>query len=459
MTSLKPWFLASAFLGFAYTGHASTIAIIDSGMDYKHNDLKDHVWTNEKDPSFDGLDDDENGIIDDVHGMNFIERNGNIIDYKFGRFYNEEIAKFFTLQSKALEGLATPEEIEYLSSKVKDQKFLKTLSTYANYAHGTHVAGISASLSPQNQLITLKLIPTQSPFSRLETQIKSSLAEGKEFNWIIKNIIKIGLSLLAEAQGMVFGEVGKTVHDYGAQIANASLGLGPTQAKMLLTPLLTLANRGQAPSQDLVNEMVSHLLKEVSRTQKKIALNAPNTLFVFAAGNDGSNNDLFPTAPASIDHPNVLSVAATNSKGALAPFSNYGKKVSVAAPGVGIEAPVPDQRRLILSGTSQAAPYVAGLAGALLDTNPALTPMELKKIIVETTDPMLPTDNRQVASGLVNRDRALLAAEYSLKKGIKASINQAIKDIPVILPTLDFGLEIGASQAPYAGPIFQPSLF
>jgi subtilisin family serine protease len=67
---------------------------------------------------------------------------------------------------------------------------------------------------------------------------------------------------------------------------------------------------------------------------------APNTLFVVAAMNDGSDVDAAPVYPCAYPSPNVVCVAATDSSDALADFSNYGaRSVDLAAPGVSILAP------------------------------------------------------------------------------------------------------------------------
>jgi subtilisin family serine protease len=72
------------------------------------------------------------------------------------------------------------------------------------------------------------------------------------------------------------------------------------------------------------------------------AINNSGSLFVAAAGNNGSNNDDYRFYPASYDLPNILSVAAVNNQGKLASFSNYGAtSVDIAAPGVGILSAVP----------------------------------------------------------------------------------------------------------------------
>lgn len=69
----------------------------------------------------------------------------------------------------------------------------------------------------------------------------------------------------------------------------------------------------------------------------------PNTLYVVAAGNDGTNNDVIPQDPCNVPLPNVLCVAAIDASGGLASFSNYGATtVDVAAPGVDIQSTVPN---------------------------------------------------------------------------------------------------------------------
>lgn len=57
-----------------------TIAIIDTGIDYNHPDLRNQIWTNEKEIADNGIDDDNNGYIDDIHGWNAFAKNGNPMD-------------------------------------------------------------------------------------------------------------------------------------------------------------------------------------------------------------------------------------------------------------------------------------------------------------------------------------------------------------------------------------------
>ncbi len=70
---------------------------------------------------------------------------------------------------------------------------------------------------------------------------------------------------------------------------------------------------------------------------------SPDTLFVVSAGNEETNNDKVPSYPCNYDLPNLLCVAAIDSRAKMAGFSNYGRKsVDVGAPGVAIESTVPN---------------------------------------------------------------------------------------------------------------------
>ena len=56
------------------------IAVIDTGIDYNHVDLRDNIWTNPGEIAGDGIDNDGNGVVDDVHGYNAVDNNGDPMD-------------------------------------------------------------------------------------------------------------------------------------------------------------------------------------------------------------------------------------------------------------------------------------------------------------------------------------------------------------------------------------------
>ncbi|NMG22921.1 S8 family serine peptidase [Brasilonema bromeliae] len=66
-----------------YTGQGVVVAVLDTGVDFNHDDLKDNIWTNSKEITGNGIDDDGDGFIDDVHGWNFVDNNNDVSD-KFG---------------------------------------------------------------------------------------------------------------------------------------------------------------------------------------------------------------------------------------------------------------------------------------------------------------------------------------------------------------------------------------
>ncbi len=102
---------------------------------------------------------------------------------------------------------------------------------------------------------------------------------------------------------------------------------------------------------------------------------------VAAAGNTGRNVNFYPAA-----HPTVIAVAALTASGEPARFSNWGNFIDVAAPGVSIMSTIPGGRYGVLSGTSMAAPHVAGLAALLLSRNPRLSPAAVRATIERTAE-------------------------------------------------------------------------
>lgn len=90
-------------------------------------------------------------------------------------------------------------------------------------------------------------------------------------------------------------------------------------------------------------------------------------IFVAAAGNSSSNNDVSPTYPASYELDNIIAVAATGNRDDIASFSNYGgATVDLGAPGIDIassywDPTTPTDDYWYSSGTSMAAPHVAGV--------------------------------------------------------------------------------------------------
>lgn len=150
------------------------------------------------------------------------------------------------------------------------------------------------------------------------------------------------------------------------------------------------------------------LYAEPTALREQIALvHAENILLIGAAGNKASNNDTVSFYPASfID--DVMSVAATDENDALSATSNYGQhSVHLGAPGVDILSTWSKSPYIeIASGTSMAAPHVAGAAALLLSACKP-TADQLKEVLLTTVDEVPGLRPTTIAQGRLNVMHAL----------------------------------------------------
>ncbi|MGD7786808.1 S8 family serine peptidase [Propionibacteriaceae bacterium Y1700] len=127
------------------------------------------------------------------------------------------------------------------------------------------------------------------------------------------------------------------------------------------------------------------------------AVRRHNALPVIAAGNSAADVNTFTPANCR----GAFTVAALSKQGGRASYSNHGSKVALAAPGGdrtgqilstvngGTERPTDTHTYALASGTSMAAPHVAGVAALTLSRNPGLTVDDLHNILLNSTDPFL----------------------------------------------------------------------
>lgn len=112
------------------------------------------------------------------------------------------------------------------------------------------------------------------------------------------------------------------------------------------------------------------------------SLGTSGILFVVSAGNESSNNDQFPTYPASYRATNLISVAASNGSGVRASFSNLGSSVHITAPGNHILSTTPRNTYNFASGTSMSSPHVSGGAALVCSAFPNVTLSKLRSIVL-----------------------------------------------------------------------------
>lgn len=409
------WISFFLALGALSSAQAAKIAVIDSGLDYKHNMIAPNLWSNANEVE-DRRDNDGNGYQDDVHGWNFAEQNGQIIDYSYLGTFSEDPKKFFDIQGKVFLGKATEEERAWVKEKVQDKNFIKEISKFGNFVHGTHVSGITVRDS-KNEVMGIKLIPTETKliFDRFA---KEKLAD----RW---SLLEKAFTALAGQQMKLLTEISTFIATHEMDIANGSFGTGFTQAKMITdTAFRVIFFR--KPTEEESQKAAGLFIGSMVSAGDAFVGAAPKTLFVFAAGNDGLSNDEFGTSPANIRADNVITVGATYKNEFFAPFSNYGvKHVDIAAPGMLIQSAIPGNEMMAVSGTSQAAPYVANVAARIKDANPALSPLEIKKILLGTVDKKGFLADKVTAGGIVNTERAVIAAQMTKSVAVDEAIKRA----------------------------------
>ena len=126
-------------------------------------------------------------------------------------------------------------------------------------------------------------------------------------------------------------------------------------------------------------------------------------VMVAASGNSGSSVVSYPAA-----YPKVIAVGAVDNSARKASFSNYGDGLDVMAPGVQIYSTQAGATYQYLSGTSTAAPFVAGVAALMLTVNPSLTPMQIGSIINSTAEDIRTTGYDTASGwGIVNAFNAV----------------------------------------------------
>ena len=337
-------------------GEVVIVAVLDSGIDIDHDDLKENIWKNNNEIPGNKIDDDNNGFIDDIYGWNYLgeayfeqleltrllgkgtdfpekEEAQKDYDKRFANARSENIKKYYL--NFDFRGRTTGDdpdnfdEVDYGDNNVKHIR--------PDESHGTHVAGIIAAsrnngfgidgVANNVKIMSLRVVPY-----------------GDEYD----KDVALGIKYAA---------------DNGAHIINTSFG------------------KGFSPHSDKVREAIAYAASK-------------DVLIVNAAGNDNDDldvvpvypNDSFKNGPEVSD--NFISVGALNpyfGKYLKAGFSNYGKiNVDVFAPGVNIRSLIPENKYDSFSGTSMASPGVAGVAAVLKSYFPKLKANELKKILIES---------------------------------------------------------------------------
>lgn len=424
------------------------ISVIDSGVDYSHNDLRSLMWRNPAEIENNNVDDDRNNFIDDIFGWNFVNNNNQIIDYQYQSRFTADVRRFMEISAKRAKGTATSEENNWFSSKRSDSNFMQQVEVFANYSHGTHVAGISSYSNPKARLSGLKMIGTEqnkvaSVNKNALAQISSTIQPTGTLETILI-IAAVGAIIALLLGGGGLGDIGGGVggggggsasfepiftyaEHQGAAVANCSFGVTASSVQSAMNNYLRTQTHLKTNELNLINLAVQTTANIGDQMAADIA-KAPHVLFVIAAGNEGANNDSTAAWPANVKAANTIAVAATLGRSRLAEFSNYGTQmVEVAAPGVAIRSTIPGNEYIEMSGTSMAAPYVTNVAAQVRSINPNLTPEQTKRVIMGTVDRKSFLSGKVSTGGIVNAKRAAAAAELSVSMELESAISQSMQ--------------------------------
>jgi thermitase len=150
-----------------------------------------------------------------------------------------------------------------------------------------------------------------------------------------------------------------------------------------------------------------------SQTLEQAIADNPGTLYVVAAGNDGTNNDdpSTPFYPCDLPEANVICVGASDQSDQPAAFSNYGAtSVDLFAPGVNILSLWTGGQYAIADGTSMATPMVTGTLALMLARQPTLGAAQLKADLLAGADHAPQLAGLSVTGGELDAAAAVAAA-------------------------------------------------
>jgi subtilisin family serine protease len=454
------------------------VGIVDSGVDIEHEDLKSVIWTNTKEIPGNGIDDDKNGYIDDIHGWNFlgditkenleyerILKNKNLVDevtYLAAKKLNDDkiadaqqnkdrLEQMLVSTVKADEiiakelrkptyAVAEVKAIESADAAVMESKvFMTRMLSFGlpvpalKTAIQGDIDGFNALLSGDNLKQNYRAVLGDNPDDFTDVKYGNNNVMGPDKNEILHGTHVAGI--VAQVRGNNLGGDGiannvqiltvRAVPDGDEYDKDIALGIRyavDNGAKVINGSF----GKSFSPHKQWVYDAIKYA------EQKDV-------LIVHAAGNDAKDIDSYDNFPNDSDDKktefsdNMITIGALNFQygdKVVARFSNIGKmNVDVFGPGVQIYATTPNDTYKYLQGTSMASPNVAGVAALIRSYYPKLSASQVKHILMDsgvaiTADVVVGGNPKDVRSfttlsksgKIVNAYNAILMAEKMSKK-------------------------------------------
>ncbi len=416
-------------------GKKVVVAVLDTGIDLTHEDLDGVLWTNTDERPGNGVDDDKNGFIDDIHGYNFL-----------GESYNEqlEMARILSLKlgDAALQARARAKlEADYTEASQNKAQYEQILQAVAqsHEAVSRHLGKsdytkqeVSAIKTEdpglqQNIAVLLQMFNFSDSIPDLLEEVKDGI---KHFSDQLNYNLNVNFSgrdavgdnpydLMDLGYGdgnpqSKFPDENHGTHVAGIIAAERNNGLGvkgvANNAQIMSVRMLPNGDEYDKDVALAIRYAVDNGARIINCSfGKSFSLNSEwvhdaikyaatkDVLIVHAAGNDGididaSENTQYPNdynnSPDTEISDNVIVVGSlTQYYGAemISSFSNYGQKnVDVFAPGSGIYSTIPGNSYKSQGGTSMAAPAVSGVAALIMSYYPKLSAPQVKKILMQS---------------------------------------------------------------------------
>ncbi|CAA9197014.1 hypothetical protein FLACOL7796_01449 [Flavobacterium collinsii] len=413
------------------TGKKVIVGIVDSGVDIEHEDLKGMIWTNPKEIPGNGIDDDKNGFVDDIHGWNFL---GNAVHENLemtrvikkgddgSAEYKNALVQYEEKYKKVLE---EKQQVDFLIDVHNTIKKELNKATYK-------LEDLNKITSTDSKLVDSKMIMTQ-----IFTSAGPTFDPEAEFEDYRESVYdQLNYNLNKEYDGR------KIVGDNPEDIKNTNYGnnivFGPDKEKALhgthvagIIAQIRGNNLGGDGVSNNVEILTVRAVPDGDEYDKDIALAIryavdngakiingsfgksfsphkkwvcdaikyaakKDVLIVHAAGNDGYNIDEI----RNINYPNdsednvkefadnMITIGAINKQygeNVVSSFSNFGKiNVDVFAPGEEIYATIPNSKYKYSQGTSMASPNAAGVAALIRSYYPKLKAAQVKQILMDS---------------------------------------------------------------------------
>jgi subtilisin family serine protease len=423
------------------------VAVIDSGIDIEHKDLEGKIWVNSKEIPGNGIDDDNNGYIDDIHGWNFLGnalgQNQNNACLEKTRIYKKLKSKYEKMEPNDVSDADTQEYEMYkkVRKEVREEKdqYEQILQQLEQLPMILAVVPGMVQTALGKSDYTLKDLENWKPKDEQNQQIRQIAIAMKtgELSEEVLNEQKeqisgmVNYNLNVDFDDRQF--IGDNPYDFNdtkygnndvegpdalhgthvggiiGAIRENNLGGDGVATDVKLMSLRAVPN-GDEHDKDIAlairyavdngAQIINMSFgKGYSPNQKEVYeafkyADSKGVLLVHAAGNDAADVDVADNYPSSmysfqdkkLDHYLTIGASTRYPKGKLAAdFSNYGQtKVDVFAPGHDIYNAVPQSEYKKLNGTSMAAPMVAGVAAMLKSYFPKLSMLEIKDIMLKS---------------------------------------------------------------------------